>query len=328
MKGTVGELGEFGLIRELTSRLTTTPAVRLGPGDDAAVVAAPDRRVVASTDILLEGRHFRRDWSTAYDVGRKAAAQNLADIAAMGAVPTALLLGLVVPADLPVTWAAELMDGLRDECQVAGAAVVGGDVVGGDTITVAITALGDLRNHEPVTRGGARPGDVVAVTGWLGWSAAGYAVLSRGFRSPRAFVEAHRRPEPPYHAGPAAAGLGATAMTDVSDGLVADLGHIAEASKCRIDLRSGLIDIPSQMSDIGQAVGVDPLQWVLTGGEDHAIVATFPPDAKLPARWKVIGEVLNPSALPQVTVDGAPGPARAAGTTSARSRTPSRAADH
>ena len=131
------------------------------------------------------------------------------------------------------------MDGIRDECQVAGAAVVGGDVVRGDTITVAITALGDLRNHEPVTRAGAQPGDVVAVTGWLGWSAAGHAVLSRGFRSPRAFVEAHRRPEPPYHAGPAAAGLGATAMCDVSDGLIADLGHIAEASKVRIDLRSG-----------------------------------------------------------------------------------------
>ncbi|MFJ5227189.1 thiamine-phosphate kinase [Streptomyces sp. NPDC088400] len=306
MKGTVGELGEFGLIRELTSRLTTTPAVRLGPGDDAAVVAAPDRRVVASTDLLLEGRHFRRDWSTAYDVGRKAAAQNLADIAAMGAVPTALLLGLVVPAELPVTWPTELMDGIRDECQVAGAAVVGGDVVRGDTITIAITALGDLRNHEPVTRSGAQPGDVIAYTGWLGWSAAGHAVLSRGFRSPRAFVEAHRRPEPPYHAGPAAAGLGATAMTDISDGLVADLGHIAEASKVRIDLRSGLIDIPTQMNDIGQAVGIDPIQWVLTGGEDHAIVATFPPDVKLPARWKVIGEVLNPSALPQVTVDGAP----------------------
>jgi thiamin-phosphate kinase len=168
MKGTVGELGEFGLIRELTSRLTTTPAVRVGPGDDAAVVAAPDRRVVASTDILLEGRHFRRDWSTAYDVGRKAAAQNLADIAAMGAVPTALLLGLVVPAELPVTWPMELMDGLRDECQVAGASVVGGDVVRGDTIMVSITALGDLRGREPVTRAGAQPGDVVAVTGLAG----------------------------------------------------------------------------------------------------------------------------------------------------------------
>src|SRR5213079_3140111 len=133
------------------------------------VVAAPDCRVVATTDVLLEGRHFRRDWSTAYDVGRKSAAQNLADIAAMGAVPTALLLGLIVPAELPATWPVELMDGLRDECHVAGAAVVGGDLVRGETITVAITALGDLLGREPVTRAGARPGDIVAVTGWLGW---------------------------------------------------------------------------------------------------------------------------------------------------------------
>ncbi|GAA2694088.1 thiamine-phosphate kinase [Streptomyces aculeolatus] len=305
-QGTVGELGEFGLIRELTSRLTTTPAVRVGPGDDAAVISAPDRRVVASTDVLIEGRHFRRDWSTAYDVGRKSAAQNLADIAAMGAVPTALLLGLVVPADLLVTWPAELMDGLRDECQVAGAAVVGGDVVRGDAITLAITALGDMQGHEPVTRAGARPGDVVAVTGWLGWSAAGHAVLARGFRSPRAFVEAHRRPEPPYQAGPAAAGLGATSMTDVSDGLLADLGHVAAAGKVRIDIRTAALDVPGQMADIGKAVGVDPLQWVLTGGEDHAIVATFPPQVKLPARWRVVGEVQAPSAAAQVTVDGEP----------------------
>jgi thiamine-monophosphate kinase len=307
MKGTVGELGEFGLIRELTSRLTTTAAVTLGPGDDAAVVVTPDRRVVASTDVLLEGNHFRRDWSTAYDVGRKAAAQNLADIAAMGAVPTALLLGLVVPPELSATWPVELMDGLRDECQVAGAAVVGGDVVRGGTITVAITALGNLGNRAPVTRSGARPGDKVAVTGWLGWSAAGFAVLSRGFRSPRAFVEAHRRPEPPYHAGPAAADLGATAMTDVSDGLIADLGHVATASGVVVDLRTGDLDVPAQMRDIGQAVGVDPLRWVLTGGEDHAIVATFPAATKLPARWRVVGEVRHAhGGTPRVTVNGAP----------------------
>ncbi|MDT0269366.1 thiamine-phosphate kinase [Streptomyces sp. DSM 44915] len=317
MKGSVGALGEFGLIRELTSRISATPAVRLGPGDDAAVVAAPDRRVVASTDILVEGSHFRRDWSTAYDVGRKAAAQNLADIAAMGATPSAVLLGLVVPAELPATWPVELMDGIRDECQVAGAGVAGGDVVRGDTVIVSITALGDLGGREAVTRTGARPGDLVAVTGWLGWSAAGHAVLSRGFRSPRAFVEAHRRPEPPYPAGPAGAALGATSMTDVSDGLIADLGHIAQGSKVRIDIRSAALDMPAQMNDIGQAVGVDPLQWVLTGGEDHAIVATFPPETKLPARWRVIGEVLpsrgrgappvpDGAAPPRVTVDGAP----------------------
>ena len=124
--------------------------------------------------------------------------------------------------------------------------------------------------------------------------------------SPRAFVEAHRRPEPPYHAGPAAADLGATAMTDVSDGLVADLGHIAVASGVAIDVKSARLDIPAQMTDIGQAVGVDPMQWVLTGGEDHAIVATFPAAVKLPARWRVIGSVHQPSGVPQVTVDGAP----------------------
>ncbi|MFF7638192.1 thiamine-phosphate kinase [Kitasatospora sp. NPDC008050] len=309
MQGTVGELGEFGLIRELTARLPLTSSVELGPGDDAAVVQAPDKRVVATTDVLIEGRHFRRDWSTAYDVGRKSAAQNLADIAAMGAVPTAILLGLVVPADLPTTWATELMDGLRDECQVAGAGVVGGDVVRGETITLAITALGDLQGRDPVRRSGAQPGDVVAVTGWLGWSAAGLTVLSRGFRSPRAFVEAHRRPEPPYHAGPAAAELGATAMIDVSDGLVADLGHVAVASGVDIDLRAADFDVPAQMADIGQAVGVDPLVWVLAGGEDHAIVATFPPGVQLPARWRVVGTVTGPArgeGRGRVTVDGAP----------------------
>ncbi|PJN21283.1 thiamine-phosphate kinase [Kitasatospora sp. CB02891] len=309
MQGTVGELGEFGLIRELTARLPMTPAVELGPGDDAAVVKAPDGRVVATTDVLIEGRHFRRDWSTAYDVGRKCAAQNLADIAAMGAVPTALLLGLVAPADLPTTWATELMDGLRDECQVAGATVVGGDVVRGDAITLAITALGDLQGRRPVVRSGAQVGDVVAVTGWLGWSAAGLTVLQRGFRSPRAFVEAHRRPEPPYHAGPAASDLGATAMVDVSDGLVADLGHVARASGVDIDLRAADFDVPAQMADIGQAVGVDPLVWVLSGGEDHAIVATFPKSVGLPARWRQIGEVVRPARAGRggvVTVDGAP----------------------
>ncbi|MCU7822695.1 thiamine-phosphate kinase [Kitasatospora sp. DSM 101779] len=309
MQGTVGELGEFGLIRELTARLTPTPAVDLGPGDDAAVVKAPDGRVVATTDVLIEGRHFRRDWSTAYDVGRKSAAQNLADVAAMGAVPTAILLGFVAPADLPATWATELMDGLRDECKVAGAAVVGGDVVRGDAVTLAITALGDLQGRRPVLRSGAQVGDVVAVTGWLGWSAAGLTVLQRGFRSPRAFVEAHRRPEPPYHAGPAAADLGATSMVDVSDGLVADLGHVAAASGVDIDLRAADFDVPAQMADIGQAVGVDPLLWVLSGGEDHAIVATFPKSVQLPARWRVVGEVVRtarPGRGGRVTVDGAP----------------------
>ena len=255
--GTVGELGEFGLIRELTSRLTATPAVRVGPGDDAAVVSAPDRRVVATTDVLLEGRHFRRDWSTAYDVGRKGAAQNLADIAAMGAAPTALLLALVVPAELPANWPTELMDGIRDEAAVASAAVVGGDVARGETITVSITALGDLRNRQPVTRGGALPGDVVAVTGWLGWSAAGHAVLSRGFRSPRAFVEAPPVERVHVHDCTFEAGLGAivfgTNATTVRDIRVENCDCSGDQPLVRFKLRP---DTPGQLYERIRVKGV------------------------------------------------------------------------
>jgi thiamine-monophosphate kinase len=300
---TVSEAGEFGLIARVAARLPQGPATLLGPGDDAAVVLASDGRVVVSTDLLVEGRHFRRDWSGGYDVGRKAAAANLADIAAMGAHPTALVVGLACPPDLPLEWAEALADGLREECALVGASVVGGDVSRADAVVVAVTALGDLRGRAAVTRAGARPGDVVAVAGRLGWSAAGYAVLSRGFRSPRVLVDAHRRPEPPYAAGPAASVLGATAMCDVSDGLVADLGHIAVASGVGVDLRRAAFTVTRQMADAAQALGKDAWDWVFTGGEDHALVATFPPTVALGEEWQVVGAVRSGSG---VTVDGAP----------------------
>lgn len=273
----------------------------LGPGDDAAVVAAPDGRVVASTDLLVEGVHFRRDWSTANDVGHKAAARSFADIAAMGATPTAVLVGLSTPGSLDVEWVDGLQAGLREECGEVGAAIVGGDVVAGEYVTIAVTALGDLGGRAPITLDGAKPGDVVAVAGRLGWSAAGYAVLSRGFRSPVQVVTAHRRPEPPYAEGVVAAELGATSMTDVSDGLVGDLGHIAEASGVRIDLTAERIDVPAKLREVGAALNVDPLVWVLTGGEDYALVATFPARTALPEAWTVIGAVAEGEG---VRVDG------------------------
>src|SRR4051812_7875317 len=153
---TARDVGEFGLIARVIDRLTSTPAVLVGPGDDAAVIATPDGRVVATTDVLVEGVHFRRDWSTAYDVGRKAAAANLADVAAMGGVGTAVLVGLAAPADLPLQWALDLADGLRDECALVGAAVVGGDTVTAGQIVVSVTALGRVERW--VTRAGAQPG--------------------------------------------------------------------------------------------------------------------------------------------------------------------------
>ena len=262
--------------------------------------------MVATTDLLVDGRHFRRDWSTPYDVGRKAAAQNLADIAAMGAITTALLVGLAAPADLAAFWAERFADGLRDECDVVGAGVVGGDVVRSDVLLIAVTALGDLEGRTPVTRSGAQPGDVVALAGRLGWAAAGLATLSRGFRSPRLVVDAHRRPQPPYQAGPEAAKAGATAMIDVSDGLVADLGHVATASGVSIDLQSSAFAIPDALSQVASALSVDPLTWILRGGEDHALVATFGPDSALPSGWQLIGAVLEAAGDSAVTLDGKP----------------------
>ncbi|MGZ4592704.1 MAG: thiamine-phosphate kinase [Actinomycetes bacterium] len=302
MDGTVGELGEFALISAITQRLGTSTAV-LGPGDDAAVVAAPDGRVVASTDVLVEGRHFRRVWSSASDVGHRAAAANLADIAAMGAVPTALLIGLAAPADLPTEWVLELADGLREECALVGASVVGGDVVRSDTLVVSVTALGDLEGRDPVTRSGARPGDLVAVAGRLGWAAAGLAVLTRGFRSPRVLVDALRRPAPPYAEGPRAAALGATAMVDVSDGLVSDLRHVAEASGVALVLSSDAFHVPQEFRDTARALNADPMAWLLAGGDDHALAATFPPDVDLPMAWSVVGRVEDGEGL---LVDGEP----------------------
>jgi thiamine-monophosphate kinase len=298
---TVAEAGEFGLIRRVTARLAGGPAPLLGPGDDAAVVAAPDGRVVASTDVLVEGRHFRRDWSSAGDIGHRAAAANLADIAAMGAVPTALLVALCTPPDLAVAWAEELADGLAAEARSVGASVVGGDMSASPLLTIAVTALGDLAGRPPVCRNGARPGDTVALAGRVGYAAAGYTVLSRGFRTPRLLVEAHRRPEVRYAAGPAAAVQGVTSMIDVSDGLLADLGHVAAASQVGIDVRTGAFEVPAPMRDAANALGVDPYTWILTGGDDHALAATFPPGVSLPEDWLVIGEVREGS---EVTVDG------------------------
>ena len=281
--------------------MSPAPSTLLGPGDDAAVVATPDGRVVASTDVLVENRHFRRDWSTANDIGHKAAARNFADIVAMGAVPTALLVGFAAPGSLELDWVDGLVAGLREECGEVGAAVVGGDVTAADTIMLGITALGDLQGRAPVTLNGARVGDVVAVCGRLGWAAAGFAVLGRGFRSPVSVVTAHRRPEVPYAEGPRAAELGATAMTDVSDGLVADLGHIAEASGVRIDVRGDSVEVPARLREVGAALNVDPLVWVLTGGDDYALAATFPNGTLLPDSWRVIGLVADGEG---VRVDG------------------------
>lgn len=212
----------------------------------------------------------------------------------MGAVPTGLVVALGVPADTETAWTDALADGFRDECARVGAGVVGGDITGSDTVVIGVTAFGDLDGRPPVTRSGARPGDIVAITGRLGFAAAGLALLSHGAAADGETAEvvaAHRRPCPPYACGPEAAGLGATAMIDVSDGLVQDLGHVAKASGVAIDLDPRRFPLPEPLVAAGERLGIDPLEWVLTGGDDHALAATFPRGTHLPPHWRVVGRV-------------------------------------
>ncbi|MET0840415.1 MAG: thiamine-phosphate kinase [Marmoricola sp.] len=297
---TLAQAGEFGLIAALTGRFGQGDHVYVGPGDDAAVLRTPKGHVVVSTDLLVEGRHFRREWASAHDIGRKAAAANLSDVNAMGGTAHSLTVGLAAPADLPAQWALDLADGIAEEAGLVGASIVGGDLTMASEVVVAITVMGTCE-VAPVLRSGAQPGDVVALAGRQGWAAAGLAVLGRGFRSPRVLVEAYQRPDPPYAAGLAAARAGATAMIDVSDGLVADAGHVAQDSGVAVDIERASFTLAEPMQAVGSALGVDPIQFILGGGDDHAILATFPSGTDLPEGFTVIGSVSEGEG---VTVDG------------------------
>ncbi|WP_243225325.1 thiamine-phosphate kinase [Microbacterium sp. CIAB417] len=303
----LSELSEGRILQAILTRTPPASHTLLGPGDDAAVIAAPSGSVVATTDTLVHGPDFRLAWSSGHDLGWKAAAVNLADIAAMGARPTALLVALAVPRDMRLSFVERLADGVRDACDALapGCAVVGGDLTTSDVLTIAVTALGDLEGRAPVTRSGARPGDVVAIAGEVGHAARGLAVLFGRFRDgdrpvpvdPALLAEgeadavaAQLRPRPPIGLGAAAATAGATALMDVSDGLALDAGRLADASEVTLELH-------------GDRLGAAPRR-ALAGGEDHALLATFPPDRLAPG-FREIG-IVRERGSAAVLCDGAP----------------------
>ena len=297
------DVGEFGVIGHITAGRPQPPGITLGPGDDAAVIAAPDGRVVVSTDMLIEGRHFRLDWSSPHEIGRKAIAQNAADIEAMGARVTAFVVGFGAPPSTALTAVQELSDGMWEEAAAVSAGIAGGDMVASPQWVISVTVLGDLNGRAPVTRGGAEVGSVIAVAGELGRSAAGLALQHKGIGGFGEIRDRHRVPRPPYGQGVVAAGSGASAMIDVSDGLLADLAHIATASAVVLDLESELLqpDIDA-VTAAAAAAGADPWSLVLGGGEDHALVACFP--GAVPPGWRVVGVVR--AGRPQVLLDGRP----------------------
>ena len=288
----LGEVGEFGLIAAIALATRSGAGVEIGIGDDAALVELPSGKALITTDMAVEGVHFRTDWSSAYEIGRKCAAANLADIAAMGGFTRAFVVAFAAPPHLSTEWALQLTQGINDECEVEGASVVGGDTVRADSITISITAIGELSSmiNAPVTRAGAQVGDLVYLLGQTGASAAGLEILSRGISTAPGLVALHKVPKPPYELAREFAALGATSMCDVSDGLVADLGHIADASGVTIEIDIDTLDI-SDLVTAAEELEVDPNEWAISGGEDHAFVGTLPATITPPAGARLIGVV-------------------------------------
>lgn len=296
---TLAELGEGESLRLTIGRLITGDNVLVGPGDDAAVVSSPDGRFVVTTDTMIEDHDFKLEWSSGFDLGFKAIATNVSDVAAMGAKPTALVVAIALPSSTPITWLEDFADGLNAGIQelALGASVVGGDLAMSEKVFISVTAHGDLEGREPILRNGAAVGDVLAVSGTLGKAAAGLALLQSDSDAKHAFdefVNIQKRPMPPISSGISAAVAGATAMLDISDGLAKDASRIAKASGVSINMiRSALQGFEAVLEQAALRLGVSGMDWVLFGGEDHSLLATFPESAELPKGFKAIGTVVE-----------------------------------
>jgi len=298
---TVAELGENESLKRTVSRLNSSDYAVVGSGDDSAVINSADGRFVVTTDTMIEGHDFRLDWSTGFDLGWKAVATNVSDVAAMGARPTSLVVAIAVPGSTPITFLEDFADGLKAACQqlAPGCGVVGGDLAAADQVFISVTAHGDLEGREPILRSGAKPGDVLAVAGTLGRAAAGLSLLFSGdadaISAYDALVDIQKRPEPPIAAG---VGLNATSMLDLSDGLARDAARIAKASGVKLVINSrDLQGFEAMLDDVAMRLGVQARDWVLGGGEDHSLLATFAPDVEIPRAFKPIGLVAEGSGV-------------------------------
>lgn len=299
-KVTLAEIGEFGLVELIQKRLLNPSFLKVGIGDDAAILDLNKPEVVTCVDISIEDQHFKKEFSSAKDIGHRAAAANLADLVAIGAQPLALLLALAAPSETEVEWLIDLVDGIVEEANQLGAVLIGGDTTRSEKIIVSITAIGQLQS-KPTLRSGAKPGDFVIASGRFGWAQGGLRVLQKGFKSPNLLVQAHQRPIVEYQAALVAASQ-LNSMIDVSDGLAQDALHIAQASGVQLDLKLQNLTPDDLLIEAAMAIGDNPLDWVLRGGDDHAFLATIDSDSAIPVGFRIIGEVFKGE--PKITLDG------------------------
>lgn len=279
---TVADLGEHGLLARILARLPRPGAtVVVGPGDDAAILAsARGARLVVTTDAVVDGVHVRRAFSSPADIGYRALAVNLSDLAAMGATPTWALVSLVVPGSWLVADVEDLMDGLSALAGQHGVSVAGGNITSTDgPLVVDVTAGGEVAPRRWLTRGGARPGDAIYVSGTLGAAAAGLQMLETGAGSqdPEC-VARYRRPEPRVRLGVAMArARAARAAMDLSDGLADGLQQIAAASGAGVRVDAARLPIAPAARDWWTARGVDPVRAAVAGGDDYELLFAVAP---------------------------------------------------
>jgi len=278
-------LDEFSFIAQIRRSAAVTPEVAIGIGDDcAALDLPPGEQLLVTSDLLLEGVHFRCDWTSCFDLGAKAAAVNLSDLAAMGARPVGLVLGLGLPDRLDDADRRELVAGFIAEAEAFETALVGGDTCRAQQfLTLSVTAFGTADPRQVVRRGGARPGDRIFVSGTLGDSALALKYLGEGVSPEGPLARRHHRPTARVSLGRRLAAAGVSAMIDISDGLLADLGHILEASAVGAEISTGELPLSAPFRrDL--AGNPDLLQLALTGGEDYELLFTLPPEQELAAR--------------------------------------------
>ena len=293
---TLASLGENEALKRTVSRLKKSENTIVGSGDDAAVVKTSNDRFVVTTDTMIEGNDFKTEWSSAFDLGWKAVATNVSDVAAMGASPTSLVVALAVPKSTEISWLEQFADGLQAAIDhfAPNAEIVGGDLAASNQIVIAVTAHGDLEGREPIVRTGAKAGDILAVAGTLGQAAAGLSLLqSQNQDAISAYddwVNVQKRPMPPIQSGIDA--TTATSMLDISDGLAKDAHRIAKASGVKLVISKQSLDgYCARLDDVADRLEVSSLDWVLFGGEDHSLLATFPEGVIIPRSFKPIGKV-------------------------------------
>lgn len=303
---TVGDIGEQGILNEILPLLDAKDA-GLGPGDDAGALRVSGGEVVVSVDTIVQDQDFRLVWPSghehkAYDIGWKSIAQNVSDINAMGGVSTGAVVSLSMPSDVLLSWVKEFAEGIAGAILSLGAdrlAILGGDLSRSTEISVTTTVLGECE-HGKVLRTGAKPGDRLAVAGRIGAAGAGLALLDARHdstswnRAVIRLVDAQCKPVPPLESGPRAAEAGAHAMMDISDGLVRDAGRLAKASRVSIELDKTALEVFAQrLEPAANLLKTDPMQWVLHGGEDFGLLASFPADGEIPEEFTVIGKVVR-----------------------------------